>query len=118
VGPSPTDGDAGDEGASRSDAPERCAGDDGRDAERYRLVSVDGVRAPSGCAGSDWHIYHIAQGHNAITGYRRGDLAHVTADVEAIVTALNGRRQWAKSKAPSKNPRRAAAATARRAAAK
>jgi len=85
------------------------------DDETYRLISIDAVRAPEGCAGSDWHIYRIAQGRNAITGYRRGDLVRVTAEVETIVTALNGRRQWTKNKALSTQERRAAAA-ARRAA--
>jgi hypothetical protein len=68
------------------------------DEDRYRVISIDAVRAPEGCSGSDWHSYRIAQGDNGITGYRRGDLARVTADVETIVTALNGRRHWAKGK--------------------
>ena len=85
------------------------------DDERYRLISIDAVRAPEGCTGTDWHIYKIARGENGITGYRHGELARVTTDVEAIVIALNGRRQWTKTKAPSKYQRRAAAA-ARRAA--
>ena len=91
--------------------------DESADAECYRLISIDGVGAPEGCMGSDWHIYRIAQGENEITGYRCGDVARVRAEVETIVSALNGRRQWAKSKASSKTERRAAAA-ARRAAAK
>jgi hypothetical protein len=84
--------------------------------EPYRLVSIDAVCAPEGCIGSDWHIYRIMQGENGITGHRRGDLARVRSDVEAIVTALNKRRQWTKHEVPSKSQRRAAAA-ARRAAA-
>jgi hypothetical protein len=87
------------------------------DAETYRLLSIDAVRAPEGCTGGDWHIYRVAQGRNGITGYRRGDLARVRADVEGIVVALNERRQWAKGKATSSSQRRAAAA-ARRTAAK
>ena len=79
--------------------------------ECYRLVSIDRVRAPEDCVGSDWHRYRITQGSGSgITGYRRGELARVTADVEAIVTALNERRQWRKSKAPSRSQRRPAAA--------
>jgi hypothetical protein len=89
--------------------------DESVDDECYRLISVDAARAPEGCAGSDWHVYRIAQGGNGIAGYRRGELARVRAEVEAIVTALNDRRQWTKSKATSKTQRRAAAA-ARRAA--
>ena len=85
------------------------------DDECYRLVSVDAVRAPEGCAGSDWYLYRIVQGENGIAGYRRGELGRIRADVEAIVTALNDRRQWTKGKATSKTQRRAAAA-ARRAA--
>jgi len=91
--------------------------DEGGEGESYRLISIDAVRAPEGCPGSDWHIYRIIQGDNGITGYRRGDLARVTAEVETIVTGLNGRREWTKTKALSKHQRRAAAA-ARRAAAR
>jgi hypothetical protein len=71
---------------------------EGGDEDRYRVISIDAVRAPEGCSGSDWHSYRIAQGDNGITGYRRGDLARVTAEVETIVTALNSRRHWAKRK--------------------
>lgn len=85
--------------------------------EEYRLLSIVAVHAPEGCLGNDWHLYRIAQGENGITGYRRGNLAGVTAEVETIVTGLNGRRQWTKSKALSTTERRAAAA-ARRAAAR
>lgn len=84
--------------------------DESADDERYRLISIDAVRAPEGCSGTDWHIYRIAQGENGITGYRRGDFAGVTAEVETIVSALNERRQWPKGKAPSHSQRRAAAA--------
>jgi hypothetical protein len=81
----------------RVDSDSRPAGEGG-DEDRYRVISIDAVRAPEGCSGSDWHSYRIAQGENGITGYRRGDLARVTADVETIVTALNSRRHWAKGK--------------------
>jgi hypothetical protein len=80
--------------------------------ECYRLISIDAVRAPEDCMGSDWHRYRIAQGGNGITGYRCGNLARVTADVEAIVTALNQRRDWKKIK-DSKSQRRAVAAAQR-----
>jgi hypothetical protein len=76
--------------------------------ESYRLVSVESVRAPAGCAGRDWFVYRIAQGANDITGYRRGDRAAVNAEVETIVAGLNGRRSWAKSKPSSRAQRRAA----------
>ena len=91
--------------------------DQGADAEIYRLVSIDAVRAPEGCTGGDWHTYKIAQGENGITGYRRGDLVRVRAEVGGIVAALNERRQWTKRKAVTSTERRAAAA-ARRAAGK
>ena len=58
----------------------------------YRLVSIDGATAPTGSAGKDWHVYRIAQGANLITGYRRGSLTTVTADVQKIVEGLNERR--------------------------
>ena len=77
--------------------------------DEYRLISIRRGAPPEGCGGNDWHIYRIAQGENDITGYRCGDLAHVRIDVEAIVTALNERRQWTKSKATSTSQRRAAA---------
>lgn len=83
---------------SASDAPD----------ESYRLVSVEAVRAPEGCAGRDWFVYRIAQGTNEITGYRRGEHAAVNAEVETIVAGLNGRRSWAKSKPTSRAQRRAA----------
>ena len=84
--------------------------DESTDAERYRLVSIESVRAPEGCAGRDWYLYRISQGDNAITGYRQGSREKVGADVETIVTALNGRRQWTKKKPDAKAQRRAAAA--------
>ena len=37
-------------------------------------------------------MYEIAQGTTPITGYRRGDLPSVTAEVERIVLGLNDRR--------------------------
>jgi len=87
--------------------------DESASDECYRLISIDAVRAPADCMGSDWHRYRIAQGENGITGYRCGDLVRVTAEVEAIVTALNERREWRKSKAPPKDQRRAATAVQR-----
>jgi len=77
--------------------------------ECYRLLSIDAVGAPEDCIGGDWLRYRIGQGENEITGYRCGDLARITAEVEAIVAALNERREWKKSKAPAKNQRRATA---------
>lgn len=73
--------------------------------EDFRLVSIKATQAPSGCAGRDWFVYRIAQGPNIITGYRRGDLATASADVETIVTALNGRRRSTKPK-PGRKPGR------------
>jgi hypothetical protein len=82
---------------------------DETDSERYRLVSIEAVRAPEGCAGGDWFVYRIAQGINAITGYRRGSSERVNTEVETIVAGLNGRRQWTKTKSDAKAERRAAA---------
>jgi hypothetical protein len=79
--------------------------------EDFKLVSISATQAPSGCAGRDWFVYRIAQGTNIITGYRRGDLATASADVETIVTALNGRRRSTKPK-PGRKPGRRAAADA------
>jgi hypothetical protein len=76
--------------------------------ESYRLLSIESVHAPEGCAGRDWFVYRIAQGANEITGYRRGERAAVSAEVETIVAGLNGRRSWAKSKPTSRAQRRAA----------
>jgi hypothetical protein len=83
---------------------------DNSDNEPYRVISVDSVAAPEGCAGRDWFVYRIAQGSNAITGYRRGNSASVRADAETIVVAMNERREWKKSKVAPKDRRRAAAA--------
>jgi hypothetical protein len=82
----------------------------GESVEDYRLVSIAAVRAPEGCVGSDWHLYRIAQGENGIVGYRRGEPERVREEVEAILVALNERRQWAASKATAKRHRAAAAA--------
>jgi hypothetical protein len=81
------------------------------DGEDFRLVSITSTGAPHGCEGRDWFIYRIAQGPNMITGYRRGQLATASADVETIVAALNGRRRSTKAKAGRKpGPRGAAEA--------
>lgn len=79
--------------------------------EDFRLLSISATRAPNGCAGRDWFIYRIAQGENIITGYRRGDLATASAEVETIVIALNGRRRSTKPKPGRKPGRRAATDT-------
>jgi hypothetical protein len=60
--------------------------------DEYRLSFIKPARAPSGNAGSDWLMYRIAQGPNVINGYRRGDIASVTSEVEKIVIGLNERR--------------------------
>jgi hypothetical protein len=80
----------------------------GLDWEGYRLVSIESVHAPEGCAGRDWFVYRIAQGANEITGYRSGSLARVRAEVETIVAGLNGRRSWVKGEPKTKPQRRAA----------
>ena len=80
-----------------------------RPDERYRVISIDAVRAPEGCTGGDWLSYRIAQGMNEITGYRRGSLESVSADVATIIAALNARREWRKPE--SKVQRRAARAS-------
>ena len=111
--PNPRDSDRDVDGTSTIDARGGAAlCDESAADERYRLISIDAVRAPEDCGDSDWHRYRIAQGENGITGYRRGNLARVTADVEAIVTALNERRDWKEIK-DSKSQRRAAAAARR-----
>ena len=78
--------------------------------EPYRLMSVDPVRAPEGCTGGDWFIYRISRARNAITGYRRGTLEGVNAEVATIVSALNGRREWTKTKPIANRRRRKAVA--------
>jgi len=80
----------------------------GAQGEDFKLVSIKATETPSGCAGRDWFVYRIAQGPNIITGYRRGDLATASADVETIVTALNGRRRSTKPKPGPKPGRRRA----------
>jgi len=76
----------------------------------YRLIGVESVATPAGCAGGDWFIYRIAQGVNAITGYRRGNHESVRGDAETIVVALNERREWKKLKISPKDRRKIAAA--------
>jgi hypothetical protein len=58
----------------------------------YRMVSIHRADPPAGAEGSEWHDYVIIQGHNKISGCRKGTLASVTTDVEAIVLRLNERR--------------------------
>lgn len=58
----------------------------------YRLTFIRPVRAPSGNTGTDWLAYSITRGSDVITGYRRGDLASATLEVEKIVALLNERR--------------------------
>jgi hypothetical protein len=77
-----------------------------RDEMRYRLVTLDAVHAPEGCAGTDWFVYRILQGVNEITGYRSGARAAVRAEVDAIVDGLNERRSQIRP--GSKAARRAA----------
>ena len=60
-------------------------------AEAYRLISLDHASAPDDSGASDWLVYRIAQGSRVITGYRRGPVSVVTADVRDIVDALNAR---------------------------
>jgi hypothetical protein len=60
-------------------------------AAAFELVSIDSTPAPNGGAGDDWLVYRISQGTNVITGYRCGGRAHVVAEVERIVIALNER---------------------------
>lgn len=86
------------------------------EGEAYRLIGVESVKTPEGCAGANWFVYRIAQGVNAITGYRRGNRESVRGEAETIVVALNERREWKKSKV-SPADRRKAAAAARAAAA-
>jgi len=76
------------------------------DEKRYRLVALDPVQAPEGCAGANWFVYRIAQGPNDITGYRSGAREAVRAQVDAIVDGLNERRSQIRPK--SKATRRAA----------
>lgn len=79
-----------------------AAGDNG---EAFRLADVAPTAAPPGSAGRDWHKYRIAQGSNVITGFRRGDLATVTADVEKIVDSLNERRIVNRKRADARSSR-------------
>lgn len=77
--------------------------------EAFRLVGVESVTTPEGCSGADWFVYRIAQGANAITGYRRGNRESVSGEAETIVVALNERREWKKSKLSPADKRKAAA---------
>jgi hypothetical protein len=60
--------------------------------DAYRLAGIFPTAAPGDNVGRDWLTYRIAQGTNMITGYRRGDLRSVTAEIERIVSGLNERR--------------------------
>ena len=86
------------------------AGEDAAD-DGFRLLSIRAATAPSGCVGKDWLVYRITQGPNVITGYRRGDLQTVSAEVAKIVTGLNERRLSTKGRTGPKPGHRAAAST-------
>lgn len=64
----------------------------GQNDEPFELLSVQRSDAPDGGQGKDWACYKIQQGHNVITGYRRGTLAAIKQAAEDIVLALNERR--------------------------
>jgi hypothetical protein len=77
----------------------------------FELVSIDPTAAPNGGAGDDWIVYRISQGLNMVTGYRCGTRAHVVAEVERIVIALNERllvrgRPYRSAGRPPKQPPR------------
>jgi hypothetical protein len=80
--------------------------------ESFRLISIKPAPAPSGHTGRDWLAYRIAQGKNIITGYRRGDLKAVTAEVAILVKSLNERRHSSKPKPGRKAGARSAAEAA------
>jgi hypothetical protein len=80
--------------------------------DAYRIVAIHRANAPTGSVGRDWHMYRIAQGANVITGYRRGEAAAVTADVEKIVAALNERRHGRRGRVDLRPGRPAATAVA------
>ena len=84
------------------------AGEDAVD-DGFRLLSISAASTPSGCVARGWLVYRIAQGPNIITGYRRGDLQTVSADVAKIVTGLNERRLSTKGRTGPKPGHRAAA---------
>jgi len=92
---------------SRAGAPltEQTPSDVGEDG--YRIVAIQRADAPSGGVGRDWHKYLITQGINTITGYRRGDAAAVTTEVEKIVAALNERRHVRRGRVDLRPSRRA-----------
>ena len=74
--------------------------------DAYHLVAIQRSSAPEGGAGRDWHVYRIAQGKNMICGYRRGDTATVSADVERIVAGLNERRHFRRGRVDLRPSRR------------
>jgi hypothetical protein len=90
---------------------EKAAGNAGEDAgdDGFRLLSIGAASTPTGCVARGWLVYRIAQGPNIITGYRRGDLQTVSADVAKIVTGLNERRLSTKGRTGPKPGYRAAA---------
>jgi hypothetical protein len=77
---------------------------DSDDPLAFRLIAILPGSAPEGHAGRDWFVYRIAQGANVITGYRRGDLPAVTAEVERIVVGLNERLMKTKGR-PGPKPK-------------
>ncbi len=60
--------------------------------EPYELLSVDKTDAPAEGDTGVWCRYQITQGHNIITGYRKGSRTAVTKAAKVIVADLNERR--------------------------
>ncbi len=58
----------------------------------FELSDVDQIDPPVDGDTGKWCKYTITQGHNVITGYRKGSRTAVTKAAKAIVADLNERR--------------------------
>lgn len=61
----------------------------------YRVITVESWDAPVEAGNNCWHRYVIANGFNAITGYRPGSRNEVIRYAETCVSRLNTKHKFA-----------------------
>jgi hypothetical protein len=62
------------------------------EAPPFSMGTVESIDPPAEGAGKYWCKYTIVQGHNTITGYRKGGVKAVRQAVAVIVADMNQRR--------------------------
>ncbi|RMF99111.1 MAG: hypothetical protein D6727_00990 [Gammaproteobacteria bacterium] len=65
---------------------------DAATGDPFQLSAVEPIDPPVAGESGKWCRYTITQGHNVITGYRKGSRTAVTKAAKLIVADLNERR--------------------------